>query len=74
MTINVKLGSIDLLIYEIFLHFLIWSYLKAAVVAILFPPEGPILNCPAMGSIFNFRSMLKIKLCKEPPYDTFMHN
>lgn len=41
---------------------------------ICFPPEGPILNCPAMGSIFNFRSMLKSKLCKEPPYDTFMHN
>jgi hypothetical protein len=35
MTINVELGSIDLLIYEIFLHFLIWSYAKAAVVAIL---------------------------------------
>lgn len=35
MTINVELGSIDLLIYEIFLHFLIWSYVKAAVVAIL---------------------------------------
>lgn len=35
MTINVELGSIDLLIYKIFLHFLIWSYVKAAVVAIL---------------------------------------
>ena len=35
MTTNVELGSIDLLIYEIFLHFLIWSYVKAAVVAIL---------------------------------------
>jgi len=35
MTINVELGSIDFLIYEMFLHFLKWSYVKAAVVAIL---------------------------------------